>query len=323
VACVGLAIAVSYLLLHTAFDALFLQVWRFSPAELPWWQADDWWSDCLNGVLIGYLPAAQAIARGGVARDLVELRPRLRFNDTEFSELTDDVTGPGRPLARLLALSGLVLGAWLAFGDPSMRGGAAISLSNPVFVWHLSRSMLVVWLVMRFSVYDFTLTRAYLRLGRNSVAIDLLDIGSLTPFARRGQRSALAWVLLSSLVSLFWLGETAASVNLPGLVLVLPMATFAFLGPLAALRRGIQAEKHAELGRLREQIRDARSQTGGAVESPRLANLIAYYQLIESAREWPVDAANLLKFVGYLLLGLGSWLGAAVVERILDSTVLG
>ena len=35
-------------------------------------------------------------------------------------------------------------------------------------------------------------------------------------------------------------------------------------------------------------------------------------QLIDNAREWPVDAANLLKFIGYLLLGLGSWLGGAV-----------
>ena len=37
------------------------------------------------------------------------------------------------------------------------------------------------------------------------------------------------------------------------------------------------------------------------------------------AREWPVDAANLLKFIGYLLLGLGSSLGGAIVERILVS----
>ena len=51
--------------------------------------------------------------------------------------------------------------------------------------------------------------------------------------------------------------------------------------------------------------------------------MICYYQLIDSAREWPVDAANLLRFIGYLLLGLGSWLGGAVVERILDSAIRG
>lgn len=320
---VGLSIAVGYLLLHAAFDTLFLTVWGFSPGELPWWQSDDWWTDCLNGALMGYLPAAQAITRRGVARDLAELRPRLRCNDAEFRALSDDATGPGGPIARVLSLSGLALGAWLALGDPSMTGGASVSPSDPFFIWHLARSMLVLWLVIRFSVYDLRVTRIYLALGRKTVGIDLLDIRSLSPFARRGQRSALAWVLFSSLLSLFWLGSSAARVNLPGLVMVLSMATFAFVGPLVALRHGIQAEKRGELERLREQIRDARTQTDAAVDSPRLANLVGYYQLIDGAREWPVDAANLLRFIGYLLLGLGSWLGGAVVERILDSAIRG
>ena len=34
---VGLSIAVGYLLLHAAFDALFLAVWGFPPGELPFW----------------------------------------------------------------------------------------------------------------------------------------------------------------------------------------------------------------------------------------------------------------------------------------------
>jgi hypothetical protein len=101
------------------------------------------------------------------------------------------------------------------------------------------------------------------------------------------------------------------------------MAAFAFIGPLAGLSQGIRAAKHAELERLREQIRAARAETDTAVASPRLANLTGYYQLIDSASEWPIDAANLLKFIGYLLLGLGSWLGGAVVERILDSAIRG
>ena len=53
----------------------------------------------------------------------------------------------------------------------------------------------------------------------------------------------------------------------------------------------------------------------------RLANLIAYYQLIDRTREWPIGAANLFRFFMYLLIGLGSWPGAAVVERLLDSTL--
>jgi hypothetical protein len=319
---VGLSFAVGYLLLHAAFDALVLAVWGFPPGEHPLWQNEQWWTDLVNAAVIGYLLAAQAIARRGVALDLAELRPGLRCDDAEFRAFSDAATGRGGPIARALSLSGLVLGAGLTFSDPSMSGGATVSVSDPWFVWALGRSMLTSWLITRFTVYDFNTTRIYLGLGRNSVGVDLLDIGSLAPFARRGQRSALIWVLFSSILSLFWFGDSASQVNLPGLVIVLSMATFAFVGPLVALRQNIQAEKHAELERLRRQIREARSQTDAA-DSPRLANLTGYYQLVDSAREWPVDTANLLKFIGYLLLGLGSWLGGAVVERILDSAVRG
>jgi len=319
----GLSIAVGYLLLHLAFDAVVLAVWGFPAGEVPLWQNDQWWTDLVNAALIGYLPAAKAMARRDVVQDLARMRPRLRCNNAEFKELFDAATGPGGPIARALSLSGLVIGAWLTFSDPSVASRATVSSSDPWFVWSLGRLILMLWLVSRFAVYDFNVTRIYRALGRRTIRIDLLDIRSLTPFASRGQRSALTWVIFSSILSLFWLGDTAARANLPGLVLILSMAAFAFIGPLAALSRGIRAEKHAELDRLREQIRAARAETDTAVDSPRLANLVGYYQLIDSASEWPIDAANLLKFIGYLLLGLGSWLGGAVVERILDSVIRG
>ena len=320
---VGLSIAVGYLLLHATFDALFLAVWGFPAGEQPFWRDDQAWTDFVNAALIGYLPAALAIARRGVMRDLTELRPRLRCNDVEFKALFDDATGPGSPIARALSLSGIAFGALLPFFDPSISGGASASPTDPWFVWGLMRVMVMVWLITRFSVYDLNVTRIYRALGRNSIVIDLLDVRSLAPFARRGQRSALTWVIFSCVLSLFWLGDSASETNLPGLVVILSMAAFAFIGPLAALSRGIRTEKQAELGQLRELIREARTETGAEVESPRLANLVGYYQLIDGASEWPVDAANLLKFVGYLLLGLGSWLGGAVVERILDSAIRG
>jgi hypothetical protein len=318
---IGLAIAVGYLLLHVAFDAVFITIWGFPLGELPLWRSDQWWTDFVNAALIGYLPAAQAMARRDVARDLAKMRPRLRCNDAEFNELSDAATGPGGPIARALSLSGLVLGAGLSFFDPSIAYRANVSPSDPWFIWTLGRMILMLWLVSRFGVYDFNLTRLYRSLGRYSIRIDLLDIRSLAPFAKRGQRSALTWVIFSSIMSLFWLGDSAAQANLPGLVLILSMAAFAFIGPLAGLSQGIRVAKHAELERLRDQIRAARAETDTAVASPRLANLTGYYQLIDSASEWPIDAANLLKFIGYLLLGLGSWLGGAVVERILDSAI--
>ena len=100
----------------------------------------------------------------------------------------------------------------------------------------------------------------------------------------------------------------------------------AFVVPLVGVHNNIQSVKRVELGRLRDEIRVERAtvvNTSSDDVNPRLANLIAYYQLIDRAREWPIDAANLLKFFMYLLIGLGSWFGGALVERLLDSTLGG
>ena len=106
------------------------------------------------------------------------------------------------------------------------------------------------------------------------------------------------------------------------------MASAAFVVPLLGVHSRIQSVKRSELDRLRDEILAERAvvlnETSNAdQQSPRLANLIAYYQLIERAREWPVDAANLLRFFLYLLIGLGSWLGGAVVELLLSRSLGG
>ena len=102
------------------------------------------------------------------------------------------------------------------------------------------------------------------------------------------------------------------------------MATGAFIFPLIGVHNNIVLVKQSELDRLRQEIRDDRAVLDSNLSddnSPRLANLIAYYQLIEQVREWPLDAANLLRFFMYMLVGLGSWLGGAMVERLLDRTL--
>ena len=73
----------------------------------------------------------------------------------------------------------------------------------------------VGWLGGRLVLSEFDAVRAYSRIGRESVEVDLLDLRPLAPFARKGQRTVLIFILWSSIYSLFWLGPGAASVNAP------------------------------------------------------------------------------------------------------------
>ena len=81
--------------------------------------------------------------------------------------------------------------------------------------------------------------------------------------------------------------------------------------------------KGVELDKLREQIRLERAScfdasTGSMGEGGRLAGLITYHDLVERVPEWPFDAPMALRLGLFVTLGIGSWLGGALVERLVE-----
>jgi len=325
----GLSITLGYLLLRCAFDGVFLATWGFPHGVEPFWRSDIWWPEIVNATLMGYIPAVLLIARRGADRDLNQLRPALSCNDAEFADIRAAAAGRVGLVGQAFKLSGIVAGVVFVFQDPSISLGAEPSLTHPTFMWALLRMPVFLCLIFTLVVSELSATRTYLQMGRNLIEVDLLDVQSLSPFGRKGLRSALIWMVFLVLFSLFWLGEDTASPHNPvAFVTMLTMATAAFVVPLVGVHHNIRSVKGLELDRLRDQIRVERAvimddPSDHNPSSPRLANLIAYQQLIDRTREWPIDAANLLKFFMYLLIGLGSWLGGALVERMLDSTLGG
>ena len=53
----------------------------------------------------------------------------------------------------------------------------------------------------------------------------------------------------------------------------------------------------------------------------KLPGLLAYKNEIESVREWPFDAPTLTRFFLYVAIPLGSWVGGALVERLLGAAL--
>jgi len=62
--------------------------------------------------------------------------------------------------------------------------------------------------------------------------------------------------------------------------------------------------------------REANLASTGTVDA-RLSNLLAYRALLAGVRTWPFDLSTWVRFAVYVMLGLGSWLGGALVERLL------
>lgn len=304
-----------------------LLLWGFAQGAYPLWQSGSWWTEIVNGALLGFIPAAFIVARRGILADSEVLTPMLKGGSGEAADFCISANRPAGWAGSVFKLVGVMYGILLVFFEPSVTLDQDRSLSNPSFYWPLLRIPLFAWLTCSLLVADLIATRAYLALGRNLQDIDLLDVDGLSQFGRRGLRSALMWVTFSIVFSLYWLDlDTAARQNIFLLVGLLVMATVAFVLPLIGVHSSICSRKRSELDRLkneiileREIVVDGPSKADHS--SPRLANLIAYYQLIENTREWPIDAANLLRFFLYLVIGLGSWLGGALVEVLLNRSL--
>jgi hypothetical protein len=280
--------------------------------------------DVLNAALLGYVPTASAMLRRARLADLHALRPALDCDAAAFEEhacRAFDV--PPRRLALAGLAGALTLGSMPLY-DPSFWLEEPPSPLSATFLFFTGRMALMGWLAGHALAAEVRFTSTLAQLGARHARVDLLDLEPLAPFARAGQRGALAWVLVSSLISLFWLGPIQSSANRVILVVILALVVLEFGVSIYGVHRRIAAAKRDALraldARIRPHSQELLAGTGAAAgEAPRLADLLALRRHVESAREWPLGRPTWLRWGLIALLAAGSWLGGALAERVLES----
>ncbi len=273
---------------------------------------------CAYGIWAGWL-----VWRGSVA-ELRALEGIVARPASEYEALVHRATWhPPRRMA-LAALAG----AAVPFVVARLYDGtfAAYHFDDG---WLLGVRMLLWMILVPTFLVSIVATLAFWRCGRDFVRVELLDLDALAPFARFGLRLALlplgALALLAPGLALGPSGVTVALIfALSGPFVLGGLA--ALLIPCAGLHGRIRAAKAEELARVRAAIRGEREALRDsplAAESAALSivDLLAYRERIEGLREWPFDARALRRFGLYLLIPLASWIGAALVERLVDSFV--
>ncbi len=273
-------------------------------------------------VTLAYLPTAAAYALRGARRELFALRPVLDLSEEELAREGEGLRRLDWRVFTLVRCAGLGIGVTFAM-LPASWTGERPPLGDPILTWVMFRSALLGWAVAVTAHLEIDHGLRFARLGRCFARVDLLDTMPLRPFGRQGLRSVAVWLGLSVLFSLLFLapwGREAATVF---------SIAFALLAGIALWlpARGVHARtveaKTIELARLRDAISKEREANlaGVAGVDARLSNLIAYRGLLESVATWPFDFSTWLRFAVYVLLGLGSWLGGAVVERVVGSVL--
>jgi hypothetical protein len=278
-------------------------------------------------LIIGMAPAVTAASVRGSLRDLADLGPALDGSAEELTALRRQiVTVP----ARTVTLTGLVTAAGTILlmlnNDNPWIAGRRPDLTHPALIWFVGRNVVNWWLISRAVVIEVYLARAFSQLGTRLRAVNLLDATALAPFGRRGLRSVLLWMLYLSLFSLQYIMGRAEPVLGLGLVFVVGIALTAFLLPVWGAHLRLRDAKAAELTRVRERLADARIHTFNTPADEgtggRLADLVAWERRVSEVGEWPFGGSTLMRFALYTAIGLGSWLGAAFVERLLERALV-
>jgi hypothetical protein len=320
----AIAMAAALLVLFLAVELVFDRFpVVFGPGQDPWTEQSqvNFRITLVMILLVAYLPAAFVVGARGARGAIESILPALRGAPAELAALREEA---GRHDA-----SGLRRAGWI---------GIATAVAIPFWidreldawkVWDLASEpvtqrvliLAIGWLGARF-LYAVTIEARRLSRAGALVRVDLLDLRTFAPLTRQGLRYALLLVGLLSIIALYGYDydkRGLMAVVVTSALLTIGATVTALLMPLRGARRAIQQAKRRELDWCEAELRDARAtlERGEPATRP-LGDLLAWRGLVLAVPEWPLDAPTLRRFFLYLAIPLGSWLGGAVVDRIVD-----
>ncbi len=267
------------------------------------------WGTALTYTLIsGYLLAAITYLYRGhrdTVRLLKPLAPDVRAVDEALAEV------PFR-VALIAGVAGAVFGL-LQF---------SVVLSEPLSLVPIPDIPLIVGNVVLFTIIALLTTArlrdviAMRRFGR-TLTVDLYDLAALRPIGRGAVRDVLVIMGALALMPLQSLDAEFRWVNYQtGLLIGLISSTLFFYLPLSGVHQRILAARTSRLEELQAQI-DAQDRSNVA----GLEALVAHRERIAHLPTWPVDLSVLSRVGFYLIIPPLAWVGAALVETLVQSYI--
>jgi hypothetical protein len=322
---IGILLAFSWLAVYVAYA--YQVEWIGGSGQQSWRNLEV---AVFFAAMFGYVPTGAAYGFRGAARDLQALRPALDCSDSEFRELLHGLTRfDGRRLL-IVGTAGVVVGLLTPFSPFIWSTGQTPELGDAELTWNMLQFMILYGLVARRLYMGSILDRRFSKIGA-TCRVELLDTRPLAPIGRVGLRGARGTIGFAALLSLMLLlpliGYWIPPFLLIGvLIMVLGLAVQSLLAPMMGVHRRVREAKRTELERVREVIRAesrSRPEREGRWQSidGRLSDLIVYETRIESVSTWPVDSSGVLRFALYVFYGLGAWVGAALMERLLSAAL--
>ena len=262
---------------------------------------------------------------GKQIQELEILRVVITSDAPMFPDIVYSLTHHNRFLLMLAWPLGPLIMFAINFNGPQvmhLRSGAPIDLAIfwglliAASFWTIMFQMVVVFLTNALTMWN---------LADKHTAINLLEVNTLTPYARIGMRSILIFVGGYSLIPI----ALADSMDYLQPVLIslfgtLPIAIALLIMPMDPIRRRLIIAKEAELLRVQAAIHGDRtalsdSPIAADANSITLSNLVLYREMIEKISVWPINFPIFVRFVVYIIIPPLAWAASAFVAKQVDA----
>lgn len=318
-AVVGLGIFLLFLLYTAAFGA---SIGRHADVAFE----RGWLAEGIQDFFLGFTIAVIAASVRSTRTEIEALRPSLGLAPRDEPDLEREVLRYRRLPLALMGLGALLTG-YLTVSSPELWiDGQMPGWTHPTVLWLAMRNTVTWWIALRGVALELLLGWRVSRLAERVEVVDLFDRAAFAPFTRRALRSVLLWMMLAAWVSLTYIGPGALGrLLVVGVAGLSCFALAAFVIPLVGPHRRLRDLQQRELARIRAALRLARdamlAQGAPPFAGGRLADLIAYETRVLAASTWPIESSTLPRFGLYLALGMGSWVGAGLVQHAVETAL--
>jgi len=182
---------------------------------------------------------------------------------------------------------------------------------------------LAAWLVMTTNISAlFANALLWASVGR-SIDIDLFRPGAAFAIGRIAVLSTLSVIGAQVLFVILIMGQGWDWATVfPGLAANFAPAILLFIIPVWPLHKRLRAARESILRAIDEDLRKsgpiARAHIRDSTAIDQFNRLLAIRREVQRVPAWPFDGTNLLRIAFYLLLPPLTWVGAALVENVVD-----
>ncbi len=158
----------------------------------------------------------------------------------------------------------------------------------------------------------------------DSVPVNLLNTEPLAAFSLVAVYSTLVLIGGQAGMALLFLDQAIVPVTLlPGFFGMFFPMLYLLLLPVLPIRRRIRDAKQAAISNVQRLIAETQTTEGrnsfALPELNKLQPLITYRQEIQRVSEWPFNLPVVTRLLVYLIIPPLTWVGAALIERLVDS----